>query len=308
MSELTYHKLLGTAYRLYREGRYQDGIDYLNRHAHKVEGNRAQIYNFLYALTARAGQTNLALAILQEAVEEQGFWWSGRYLRSDEDLEPLRKYDEFERLLRICEEREAEARRRARPQLKVLAPAPQSDARLVVALHGNHDNNAINEPYWRKVAEDGHVLALAQSSDEDSSDAFVWNDHEEGARELQAHLAELHQRYGIPPERTVLGGFSAGGRVVLYAALVGMVKAHTLLLVGPWLPQLEEWAPRLDALKGTNVRIVVGDQDEDCLGCSQRLAELLNERGVRCELRLIEGLEHDYPDDFERDIEAALSD
>ncbi len=306
---MDYHRLLNETFRLYQEGRYQEGIDLLNRHAHRVEGNLAQLYNFLYSLTARAGQTNLALAILQEAVEEKGLWYSEQSLRTDEDLEPLRKYDEFERLVRLCGEREREAHRRAAPRLDVVAPeGGAKERRLVVALHGNHDNNAINAPYWRKVTEDGHVLALAQSSEEACSDAFVWKDHEKGSRELQAHLEALNERFGIPPQRTVLGGFSAGCRTALYAALEGRAKARTLLLVGPYVPQVEEWAPRLGALEGTVVRIIIGDQDEDCLECSKRLAALLDERGIRCELRLVEGLDHDYPVDFEGDIEAALKD
>lgn len=300
---MTYIKLLNQAIALYMEERYQEAIDLLNRHGRKVNGNMAQIYNFQYAMTARGGQPNLAMAILQEAVDE-GYWYSPDYLRSDDDLEPLRRLDAFDEVVETCARREEEARRNAAPCLKVIS---EKGGAMVVALHGDQESNAISEPYWRPAADAGSIVALAQSSTESFSDAYVWDDSGKGAAELELHLSSLRERFGVPPERTVLAGFSAGCSVILQAVLDRQADAATLLLVAPWLPQLEEWAPRLEVLKGTKVRIVVGDRDEDCLEGSKRLASLLASLGVDHHLRVIEGMEHDYPDDLRDDIAAVLS-
>ena len=309
---LTYRRLIDNAMHLYREERYREGIVYLNRHAHKVEGNLAQIYNLLYSLTARAGGTNLAIAIFQEAVEEKGLWYSGKYLRTEESIESMRGYGDFDRLVRICEGREAEAHLNARSELKIVAPseseAKSEGARLLVTLHGDRENNELNGPHWEKAVEEGHVLALVQSSVEDFSDAYVWNDLPKGGMELKEHLATLDKKFCIPSERIVLGGFSEGCQAILHAILEGLVKARTLLLVSPRLTHINQWAHRLGALEGMNVHIVAGEQDDECLKCSRNLAALLDGQGIRNHLRLVEGLGHDFPMDFDRDIEAALGD
>ncbi len=300
---MTYIRLLNQAIALYREERFQEAIDLVNRYGRTVSGNMAQIYNFQYAMTARGGQPNLAMAILQEAVD-QGYWYSPEYLRSDDDLEPLRKLGAFDEIVEVCARREEEARRSATPQLRTVS---EDGGVMVVALHGDQESNAISEPYWRPAADAGCIVALAQSSVESFSDAFVWNDSGKGAAELEQHLSSLRERFGVPPERTVLAGFSAGCSVILRAVLDGKAKAGALLLVAPWLPELDQWAPRLEALKGTRVRIVVGDRDEDCLEGSMKLASLLDARAIKHEVRIVEGMEHDYPDGLRDDVSALMS-
>lgn len=301
--DMTYIRLLNQAIALYREERFQEAIDLVNRYGRTVNGNMAQIYNFQYAMTARGGQPNLAMAILQEAVHE-GYWYSPEYLRSDDDLEPLRKLGAFDEIVEVCARREEEARRSAAPQLRTVS---EDGGVMVVALHGDQESNAISEPYWRPAADAGYIVALAQSSVESFSDAFGWDDTGKGAAELEQHLSSLRERFGVPPERTVLAGFSAGCNVILRAVLDGKAKAGALLLVAPWLPQLDEWAPRLEVLTGTRVRIVVGDRDEDCLEGSMKLASLLDGAGVKHEVRIVEGLEHDYPDGLRDDVSALMS-
>lgn len=300
---MTYIRLLNQAIALYRKERFQEAIDLVNRYGRTVNGNMAQIYNFQYAMTARGGQPNLAMAILQEALDE-GYWYSPEYLRSDDDLEPLRKLGAFEEIVEVCARREEEARRKASPQLRTIS---EDGGAMVVALHGDQESNAISEPYWRPAADAGRIVALVQSSVESFSDAFVWNDSGRGAAELEQHLSSLRRRFGVPAERTVLAGFSAGCNVILRAVLDGKAKAGALLLVAPWLPDLDEWAPRLEALKGMRVRIVVGDRDEDCLEGSMKLASLLDARAVKHEVRIVEGMEHDYPDGLQDDVSALLS-
>jgi len=233
-TSLTHHRLIDETLRMYRQGQYQEAVAYLNYAAHKVDGNLAQIYRFLFSLTARAGQPNLALAILQEAVEE-GFWYSSECLGKNDDLEMLRKYDDFGRLAAICREREEEARRKAAPQLWL---SDQRGDSLLVVLHGNQDSNALTLPRWQSSISNGATLALVQSSAEQFSGAFSWSDPVKGSKELEEQLAALDERIRSKPGHTVLGGFSAGCAVILQAIADGRARADRLLLVAPGAPQL----------------------------------------------------------------------
>ncbi len=51
----------------------------------------------------------------------------------------------------------------------------------------------------------------------------------------------------------------------------------------------------------------MGDRDEDCLEGSMKLASLLDGAGVKHEVRIVEGMEHDYPDGLRDDVSALMS-
>lgn len=84
----------------------------------KVEGNRAQIYNFSYTLATKAGFIEQAIELLKKAVLEKEYWYSYDYLVEDDDLDPLREYEVFEEIKRICKERESKAKEQAKPVKK----------------------------------------------------------------------------------------------------------------------------------------------------------------------------------------------
>ena len=56
-----------------------------------VEGNQAQLYNFLYTLACKSGQPEKAIELLKEAVYEKDYWYADQYLREDDDLDPIRE-------------------------------------------------------------------------------------------------------------------------------------------------------------------------------------------------------------------------
>jgi len=53
--------------------------------------------------------------------------------------------------------------------------------------------------------------------------------------------------------------------------------------------------------------ILVGDQDHECLGVSRKVVEILNTRGIPCELEARPGLGHSYPADFVEVVSKGLS-
>jgi predicted esterase len=113
----------------------------------------------------------------------------------------------------------------------------------------------------------------------------------------------------VDPDRLVMSGFSAGGRVALHMLLKDAVKAKGIILVGPWLPDLISLEPLIPKLREAKVRayLVCGDRDRDCFDSTNRLAELLGENGVSFRYRVVVGMGHCYPTDFEDDLARATS-
>jgi phospholipase/carboxylesterase len=107
--------------------------------------------------------------------------------------------------------------------------------------------------------------------------------------EAYAALAEFHdetwRRTGIPPERTVLGGFSMGS-VMSYSTGLGgdrPVPAGILAFSG-FIPVVEGWQPDLESRRDLPVFVSHGRRDPVmAVELAQRARELLEEGGLDVE-------------------------
>lgn len=240
---------------------------------------------------------------MREAIVEKGFWYQYNYLIEDEDLKSLNKYKEFGELLDICKKRESEAKRDEKPALKIIMPNKIDEKYkhpLIIALHGDQENIEITEDYWSSCVDKNFILALPQSSQIQFSEGYEWKDIEKGARELKEHYENILERYNIDSDNIIIGGFSAGGRVALYSILKDIIQVKGFILVAPWLPEIDKWAPLLDKIreKGIKGYIVCGDKDDDCYECTRKFTDLLSSKKISYELKIFKGLDHDYPDNF----------
>jgi pimeloyl-ACP methyl ester carboxylesterase len=287
---------------LYREGRYLESYDLITEQAESPDAIPALVYYFRFSFACRAGLHDLALSLLREAIIDRGFWYSPDHL-GDEDLEPLRGLSEFNELVEISAEREGIAARDARSEMEIVLPGNGGDKRpaLVVALHGNQFNIRTTRLNWNGEALSDCLLAFPQSSHAVCTDAYSWVGPGIGSEELVSHLDEILTKNHVDRDRTILGGFSAGGRVVLHTILKRKVKAKGIILLGPWLPDLVSLEPLIPNLRSAGVRVYLmcGDHDEDCFDSSNRLAELLEENGVSFQHRVVAGMGHSFPPDFE---------
>lgn len=177
-----------------------------------------------------------------------------------------------------------------------------------MVLHGNEQNISVNERYWNSSTRAGHLLALLQSSQISFSGGYYWNKVIKGVGELKEHWMALIQSRVVDQERMVIGGFSAGARVALFSVLKGMIKPKAALFVTPWLPEVEHWEPLMNGsgLKGVDFHIICGKDDPDCFQHSKEISRMLDKRGLVNHLMFIEGLGHDYPDDFDVQLEKIL--
>ena len=308
---MTYTKLINQTLELYLQAEYLKAYNYITENAMKVKGNDAQIYNFRYSIASKAGLNDLAINIMREAIIEKGYWYSYDYLINDEDLSPLHIYDDFNELANICKEREFESTQNSKTNLKVIMSNNLDNKeknQLIIALHGNQENIIITEDYWSSCVIKKRILALPQSSQIEFSDAYSWEDIEKGSTELKDHYDKLVNDYNIDKENIIIGGFSAGARIALYSVLNDVIKVKGLIFIGPWLPEIEEWRCLLDNFKkkGIKTYIICGDKDEDCIEDTKRFVNMLNERNIPNIFKIVEGLDHDYPINFDKELEEAI--
>ena len=304
---MTYTQVLNRSLELLDEEGPEAAYRFIKEEGFQVKNaNEAQIYNFAYCFAALCGKTEEALGLLKEALYTKGYWYDYNYLMEDEDLKELRKYSEFETMAKLCQQRQQAALDCAKPVLVQDGIMKEKPSLLV--LHGDQQNAAITLPYWQSAKEMGYALAAAQSTELQVSDGYLWDDEEEAAEEIKLHWNTLKEQ-DCDMENSILGGFSSGGRAAFYAAVTGAVNPKGLILVSPWLPELEEWGEDLSRLKaaGTKVYICCGDADEGCFEGSEELFELLDDNGIDVQFKLCPDLDHDYPEQFDELLKGAIS-
>jgi len=302
------HEVEQQFHHLNQAGAYAEALELVTREA-SVFPDYAQkvVYSWRMSMACRLNQKNLALQVLNEAVQA-GCWYDG--LETDPDYQILYGDSEFERLVKICVQRRAQAMADAVPVVKTLPPDPRfSPYPLLLALHGNNSSVEIQAKHWDLAVQHGWLLALPQSSQVFAPGTYTWNDWEWAQQEVCERYTTLCKTYPIDPQRVVLAGFSLGAGLALWLVLSGAIQAQGLILVGPFLQDINDIIPFLEqhAPSGLRVYLVAGQRDRYCLEIAQQLATLLPQYGIACKLDEYSDLEHNFPLDFEKKLPEALS-
>lgn len=337
MKNFTYTGLIHRAMDIYKTHGSAAAYHFVCENIEDGQANPAQMYNLQYSLAASCGNDEQAMKLLTEAVQEHGYWYSPDYLLEDEDLAVIREQDEFQQIVDLCREREANALAASTAKLHIVLPDEQhlpGDFPTVFVMHGELENNNAVEPVWSPLLEDGYKLALLQSSQIQFSEAYDWVDIDQGMEELEQAMLEVSRverphsqqaadQTDLPvmdgvhtsPEpagsiqKPVLAGFSSGARVALNMAAAYPAAVNGVMLISPWLPDPEEWENALNSWNEhqTRLYIVCGERDEECLPGVLELVEALKHKQIPYTLHNLPGLEHNYPVHFTNLLHEAAS-
>jgi predicted esterase len=290
----------------------QTAYDLLTEAAPHFPKHAALIYNWRYCAAARMNQTDLALQLIQEALEV-GFWLSAAYLTSDPDLKSLQELPEFKRLVEISEKKFQAAQANSKPVALAL-PFPPNTGQpmpLLLPLHGNTGNAEESAPHWQSAVALGWYTVLLQSSQIFGSDAYVWDDLESGAREIKAHYQDLIASTTLEPGMTVVGGFSKGGEMAIWLALNDIIPLAGFIAVnpgGPYIEDISKFLPLLEKCKSLSqlrAWLIAGENDRN-LPNIKALHEMLRSHGLNCQLIIAPDIAHDFPKDFDQILAQAL--
>jgi predicted esterase len=315
MAFQTYEELNQAAMRFYGEQNFAKTLELLTAEGASFPEQAPTIYYLRSCMAARIGQPELALQILQEALD-QGIWYGETLIRESPSWQPLQGLPAFEEMAKICKDRQLEAE--TGPE--VFVQEPENSHPLVyplfLALHGNGDNGKASLNGWLPVTKQGWRLAAIQSSQlMMTGGGYIWNDQALALREIEEQYKALHSRYTVNPEKIIVAGFSMGGETALRLALTGPIPVKGFILLGPGGPTIDEpelWLPLIEEYRqkpSTGLRgyIFIGEQDTDIEPQAVvALAELLNSHGIPCKLEKLPGLRHEYPPDFEPGLSRAL--
>ncbi len=235
----TFDDVYADAMRHYQAQDFERALEVLTSEGGAFPDDSHTVLYLRSCMAARVGQLELALGLLQEALDN-GYWYNRQVMRESPSWKVLQGMPEFERMVEVCRVREEEAR--GEPELFVSEPEGGLQAGvkypLFLALHGNASNGRQSLNGWRHIVSKGWLLAAAQSSQIVSSNMYVWDDQETALRELTEHYAQLCRDYPVDTERVIVAGFSMGGETALSAVLKGTVPARGLSSSAQAVPRL----------------------------------------------------------------------
>jgi predicted esterase len=139
-------------------------------------------------------------------------------------------------------------------------------------------------------------------------DSYIWDDRDFATEEITRHYNALTTKYAVDRDRVVLTGHSMGGEMAVWLALNAAIPVRGFLAIGPGGPfvdDLENWQPLIEASEGTGLRgyIVVGQEDSTIpLNNVRKLVGQLNKAGISCQLEEIPDVGHEFSVEYEASL------
>ncbi len=183
----------------------------------------------------------------------------------------------------------------------MLEPVPAAPRSLLVLLHGVGGNETNLADLAALVPVDTLVL-LARGPLIFGPEQYAWfrvtftpagplivaTEAEESRQALILLIESQQQRHGIPPGRTVVGGFSQGG---ILSASVGLTAPEQVagfaILAGRILPELQPIIAKQNRLTRLQAFIAHGSDDDKLpVSWAQRADQWLEQLGVSHDLKL----------------------
>jgi predicted esterase len=305
MSDDRFRTFRDKMFRLYGERRYAEALAHVEQGASQFPEQWTDTVYWRGCLAARSGDIPRSLRILNDAAGK-GWWWSETALRQDADLEPLQKLPEFEQLLALCRERHAAAQASSHPRLRIIQPQTGAPPHpILLALHGAGGNTEEFASHWQPAAAHGWLVGVPQSSQMSAPTRFDWRDLQTATQEILEHYNTMLKRYPADAKRTVLAGFSQGGRTAIWMTLSGILPARGFLGIACALPDDEIRKLLRDREPKHRGHLMVGTRD---YGYEQTIAmaDMLGSYSIPVKVDTIEGLAHEIPQDFDLRLPRAL--
>jgi len=306
----TFVEITGKFYALYGRQAYADALALVQDCMPAFPERRTELITWQICMQSRLGRSADAIRTLSNAIETGTYWWIPDALRKDPDLAPLQGNPEYQRLVAICEARQAAALKKSRPQRLVFAPKADSAEKLplLISFHGWGASAELEAPHWRALADQGWLVAVTRSSQQFADGLYVWDDLECALSEARAHYRAMCRAYPVDRQRIVLAGFSQGGGLALWLSLTRAIPARGFLGIGPYLDEIGTLAPTLPTARASRLRayLVSGSAEED-EGMFAQIGDVCAARHIPFHQEVIPNIGHEYPPDFDRILRRAFA-
>lgn len=307
MNHLTFEELQSKLQRLHAEGDFRNARDLATEHIDDFPEQRHLIAYWQSTMSARIGDYGEAIEVLSEILET-GFWYGETLLRQSPSFKTLQGEPEFEELVatnRALREGDIQIGLNVltvRPEGRCQADEPA--CKLLIGLHANMSTSRDALEFFQVAASQDWMVAAPQSSQAAWKDAYLWNDLETSALEIEQIFNNLLQQYHIDQDQVILAGHSMGGEIATWLSLSGRIPNLGFIACGPggpFMEDLDKWQPFVEIASQSGLRgyMIVGKDDNTIpQGNVARLVDLLNLNGIYCELEVVPNAGHAFTPEY----------
>ncbi|WP_377887250.1 hypothetical protein [Alkalihalobacillus sp. R86527] len=250
------------------------------------------------------GERTKAIAELQEIIDS-GLWWNPDILNSDSELDVVKDTREFQHILDQCESIYRANQDSAQPLLKVEG---NDNAELAIfSLHWKASNVEDFSLEWQdKRLLNHYLIGFPQSSQLFSYNCFSWDDFEQTREDVRETYSTFSMNREIESEHVIISGASQGGGRAVELCLSQEALFEKFIAVVPAFEDLDK-LEKLASTNKCNARgcIITGNRDPFYEGVLKAVS-ILEKHSIPCKLIVIEGMGHEFPEDFPSVFEEAV--
>jgi predicted esterase len=290
---------------LYEEGKYAAALELVEKNEPKFPDQSARTAFWKMCLLSLDGRLEEAISTFRRGLDDGMWWHESQFI--DTDLDPLRDLSEFKELVaRSVQAWEQGRKQIERDHLLLLPDAPPSRPYpLMIVLHGRHGDKETNLEQWEVARRLGWAILSAQSTQPLYRGAYHWDDPVTGVQDILFYLEHTLKANPIDRERIVIGGFSQGSGMAIYAALSGSLPVRGFIAGATWWPDVESLAALASHTKNLRGYFVCGEMDYT-LDRAREIQVVLQQHKIPYTEEFHPGLGHEFPPDFETSFKSAL--
>ncbi len=242
---------------------------------------------------SQLGRETEALSLLDD-LAQKNIWIEPTLMMEDGELRCLQDSPEFRRLCRKHSEIKEEETT-AGGGTRTVYPDREGPYPLLLVLHGNQQNAAETISHWDKASRMGWMVTALESKQTGCGrGSYVWNDYSAAREQILDYLRQHRAEWN---GTLVIGGFSRGARTAITVALEGLVQTAGVMAVCPAeLSGVPSWTVDIAAVP-VRATVFLGASDPYTQD-SEELERCLTHTGSEVTYRVIDGLEHAYPENF----------
>jgi len=290
---------------LYEAGRYTAGYELVEKEEAKFPEQAARTTFWKMCLLSLDGRLIEALSTFRQGLQD-GMWWHESQF-TDTDLDALRDLPEFKELVaRSVQAWEQERKKIQRDHLLLLPEPPSSSPYpLMIVLHGRHGDKETNLEQWEVARRLGWAVLSVQSTQPLYHGAYHWDDPVMGLQDILFYLERTLKTNDIDQERIVIGGFSQGSGMAIYAALSGSLPVRGFIAGATWWPDVESLAALASHARNLRGYFICGEKDYT-LDRAREIQIILQQHKISFTEEFHPDLGHEFPTDFETSLKSAL--
>lgn len=288
---------------------YQNAIDFINSVRNQFPEREFEVTLELAYCFGKLGDIESGMD-LYEYGQSLGFFY-GLNTRSP-IYDPYKDSERFTNLVEKDRELRNAALEKSKTIYEVKLPENYNESNLypaIVILHGGGRTLKDAQKHWISERSDKEFVKIfIQSYLHYTSKTFGWAGFDPRARkEMRECFDEVVGKYSIDTTKVIIGGISAGGSASIDFSINNIIPTKGFIGICPGKPR-EFDLEIVTAAKERNFKgFIISGETDFYLDRAKQMVEIFDEVHLNYYFEIVDGMGHEYPENFSERIDQALN-